>query len=94
MGNKSHLGKIRNTKREWPAAAAGYLQAGLRTKAQVQVANTRKGPAVAGNGNQVPITTEEKSWLQTLLPYAAGALGLGLILFFWLAILALLRSRV
>jgi hypothetical protein len=44
-----------------------------------QSATSAKGPAVAGTGNQVPVTTTEESWLRPLLPYAAGVAGLGLL---------------
>lgn len=47
--------------------------------ANVQTAQSKEGPAVAGEGNQVPVTTTEESWVRAVLPYAAGLAGLGLI---------------
>lgn len=74
------------------AAVAGNITAPVQTSykpdaavvlatdsAKVQVAQTKKGPAVAGEGNTVPITTTEESWLRPLLPYAVGVLGLALL---------------
>ncbi|RPD46793.1 hypothetical protein DNI29_11550 [Hymenobacter sediminis] len=53
-----------------------------------QAAKSSKGPAVAGEGNQIPITKE--SWLRAALPYAAG--GLGLVLLYSLLPLGLTGS--
>ena len=70
-----------------PRAAVVLADSG----AAVQVASSRKGPAVAGNGNTTTTSTEH--WARPFVPWVIGAVGAVGLYLLWPWLLSLLRRR-
>jgi hypothetical protein len=60
--------------------------------AVVNVAESRKGPAVAGNGNRVTVPATPP-WFRPFVPWVLGTAGLLVLYWLWPWLLALLRRR-